>query len=439
MAKFCSTASFSPLSGRFVFLAAAAYFFGCEAERIKLKSKADQAEVDNAQLDQSVETSISVQDGGQVKLGRSSIDIPENSYESDFRVRMKVDEALAELSSEEAAVVSGAQGEVVAIEFVRATDDTTIDGNGALGSYYFEQSFDTEDQAAQFGLIVLADAGTPNERRILLPRSSLEEVELPSVGLVKTSEIRLRAKLNYPKAILWFVIYQTDATEVFDSESNSSGTSTAATTDVTTSGTSSGGEGIDTSSTTSGSSSSSSGSRSSSTSTSSSSSSGTATSGSGLTELTIFVTASAFPPTFMNLSTADGYCQTEADAATLAGTYIALLAVSVDHPRDRITASSLPIFLPSGLKVANDEADLWDGSIQNPVNEAADGSGQGNVYVWTGSQSDGSNDGGTMCGDWSGGGGFVSVGTSNDTGSSWIAGMGACGDSKRLYCIRVDE
>jgi hypothetical protein len=61
---------------------------------------------------------------------------------------------------------------------------------------------------------------------------------------------------------------------------------------------------------------------------------------------------------------------------------------SVDA-RDNIGDPMYGIFRLDGLKVANDEADLFDGSIQNPILITENVEQGLNTYVWTGSHADG--------------------------------------------------
>jgi hypothetical protein len=422
--------------------------FACEAEKISSRSPTSISNETTPDPSSSIETNIAASEGGQIVLGRSQINIGKEAYAKDLRVSMRRLDTTPELNAEQSAALSSDHGEVIAIEFYDAVDGKILDSADGLAKYEFEQSFETDDPSAQFGLVIWTEAGTSRERRILVPRASLEEVEDPKLLLNGTSEIRLRARIDYPNASLWFVKYQAEALDLFEiesdgSESNSDSSSGSDSTGTAGSGSvSSGGSGVATSSSSSSSSSSTStttGGGTDTSSTTGSTTAGSTTSGSGLTELTIFVTANAYAANFMTLATADGYCDNEAQAATLAGTYGALVAIGGDHPKDRITITDIPIYLPSGALVASNKAALWSGTIQNAVAESASATDQGVVDVWTGSLSDGSNDGGTLCGDWSNGSGFVSIGTTGATSSSWFSGMGTCSGSKRLYCIRLDQ
>jgi hypothetical protein len=97
------------------------------------------------------------------------------------------------------------------------------------------------------------------------------------------------------------------------------------------------------------------------------------------------------------------------------------------------SGTGVPIYLIDGNRVANNNADLWDGSIQTQINRTASDQGGISSDVWTGSNTDGSI--GTNLG-----GGFTGsgqTGNSTATDGSWIAssfaGLGP--DSLRLYGI----
>ncbi|MCX6880120.1 MAG: hypothetical protein NTW21_40895 [Verrucomicrobia bacterium] len=90
-------------------------------------------------------------------------------------------------------------------------------------------------------------------------------------------------------------------------------------------------------------------------------------------------------------------------------------------------ATSVPIYNLRGLRVADGYTDLWDGTIQNPINWTELGGSpsastfDGKLRVWTGAGADGSTPGATsalITQD----GGFISCGLASATNSGWING-----------------
>ena len=89
-------------------------------------------------------------------------------------------------------------------------------------------------------------------------------------------------------------------------------------------------------------------------------------------------------------------------------------------------ATSVPIYQLAGLRVANGYADLWDGTIQNPinVNELGGGpvaQGGGLFRVWTGANSSGGNGGGDQA-LIAQNGGWINNGLANATDAGWVSG-----------------
>lgn len=146
----------------------------------------------------------------------------------------------------------------------------------------------------------------------------------------------------------------------------------------------------------------------------------------------MFVTSAAYAADFGGLAGGDAICQTEADAASVPGLWLALLSVP---GTDRFTR------LPTGVRIervdfvplANDAADL-DGPIDAPL-EAEPGGGIAPVStrVWTG-DSDGD---GSCLGFTATAGDTGSYGLTSETDDDWqAAGEDACSASNRLYCFQ---
>ena len=110
-------------------------------------------------------------------------------------------------------------------------------------------------------------------------------------------------------------------------------------------------------------------------------------------EKTVFVTKASFPSDMGGLAGADAKCQAEADdpeSIVPAGTYLAWLSDGTDSPDTRFTKFSQPYVLPDGTKIAENYADLTDGSILHPINVDATGAPVlGAQRFWTGTMTDG--------------------------------------------------
>lgn len=143
---------------------------------------------------------------------------------------------------------------------------------------------------------------------------------------------------------------------------------------------------------------------------------------------------------------ADSMCQTEASTAGLSGTWVAIFSdrnsIS-QHAGQRLDFNWATLVNMNGQVVANGWADLWDGSIVNPINYDEDG-----VVVSTSTPifADTGFNGvphlpsvyGQNCTNWTSGSSAVAhySGYLGGTGLSWIMNNGqACNTQARLYCF----
>ena len=109
-------------------------------------------------------------------------------------------------------------------------------------------------------------------------------------------------------------------------------------------------------------------------------------------EKTVFVTSAGFKGNLGGLTGADDKCQAEADGSASivpSGTYLAWLSDGFDSPDIRFTKSAHPYMLPDGTKIAEDFADLTDGSILHAINIDPTGKRLQLEYFWTGTKADG--------------------------------------------------
>ncbi|EJK47106.1 hypothetical protein THAOC_34199, partial [Thalassiosira oceanica] len=105
-------------------------------------------------------------------------------------------------------------------------------------------------------------------------------------------------------------------------------------------------------------------------------------------EKIVFVTSTKYEGYLGGSVGADAKCQERADAAELPGTYKAWLSLSggkgnsVSGRFDR-NYDNIPFFRTDGVKVANDWADLTDGTLLEAINRDEFGSSLYGVQVWT--------------------------------------------------------
>ena len=93
-------------------------------------------------------------------------------------------------------------------------------------------------------------------------------------------------------------------------------------------------------------------------------------------EKIVFVTSTSFSGNIGGVTGADAKCQIEADgqdSIVPTGTYFAWLSDGTQSPDTRFTKSSHPYVLADGTRIADDYADLTDGSILHPINVEASG------------------------------------------------------------------
>lgn len=148
-----------------------------------------------------------------------------------------------------------------------------------------------------------------------------------------------------------------------------------------------------------------------------------------------FIASATVTGGFGGLSGGDSICQTRANEAGWGGsTWRALLSTDTVHARDRIPDAVYVRM--DGLLIANNRTDLWDGTIANAISLNEHGAARPTVWVWTGTNSDGTRHTQT-CANWTGfGGNWGRVGEMT-TSSAWVNRIDPvdCGFGNALYCF----
>ena len=151
----------------------------------------------------------------------------------------------------------------------------------------------------------------------------------------------------------------------------------------------------------------------------------------------VFVTNTTYAVTggFTGVTGANTLCTTLANAAGFTGSYSAIMSDSTTSAYDRITINdggnaAIYAYSAAATKVliATGQADLWDGTIDNPINYSQTYAQIASSDVWTGSDSDGSTYAtfGSNCTDWTVTtvGQSARVGNCGATTAAWASNSG---------------
>lgn len=155
----------------------------------------------------------------------------------------------------------------------------------------------------------------------------------------------------------------------------------------------------------------------------------------------VFVTSGSTEGNLGGLAGADTFCTNTAMGAGLSGNWTAWMSDSGTDALSRIVDAEYRLL--NGVVVAEDLADLTDGTLDNGI--TVDESGMAmmaGLAVWTGTNADGTR-ASNNCDDWSGGAGdFGQFGFTGSTDSEWTnrvnnatcqAGVGAW-----VYCFEAN-
>jgi hypothetical protein len=164
-------------------------------------------------------------------------------------------------------------------------------------------------------------------------------------------------------------------------------------------------------------------------------------------DCTVFISSESYTGNLGGLAGADAKCQALADAAGIPGTYMAWLSDGAASPSTRFpTKSSSPYKLLNGVKIADNWADLTDGTLDALIYVPDTGSGglsgPGN-QTWTGTHANGQ-PAGVHCNNWTSESNAV-TGTvgyhrhaldADGSWSNWQSHDTGCSADRLLYCFQ---
>lgn len=101
----------------------------------------------------------------------------------------------------------------------------------------------------------------------------------------------------------------------------------------------------------------------------------------------------------------------------------------------RLVHGSAPYIRTDGQIIANDWADLTDGTLAKPINLDSTGMARGGT-AWTGTTASGALAGSGDCGSWNDAAAVGTVGNVDSVDGMWTsAGVFTCGTTRHLYCV----
>jgi hypothetical protein len=158
----------------------------------------------------------------------------------------------------------------------------------------------------------------------------------------------------------------------------------------------------------------------------------------------VFLTSTVQQGNLGGLAGADAICQQRAQAASLPGTYKAWLSDSTQSPATRFVQSPGPYRRVDGVTVANNWADLTDGTLAAPIAVAENGTVFADALLrsWTHTLANGTAGGvvpNDHCENWTSPSDtdFGNEGRVVDINSTWtVFGSGSCNNNFHLYCFQ---
>ncbi|MFO0677028.1 MAG: DUF1554 domain-containing protein [Polyangiaceae bacterium] len=152
-----------------------------------------------------------------------------------------------------------------------------------------------------------------------------------------------------------------------------------------------------------------------------------------------FTTSATYAGNLGGIFGADQKCQALATAANFRGTYKAWISDSVNAVAVRLTRSPLPYVMQNGVSIANDWADIIDGSLRATFQVDETGATVPSNIPWTGTLGNGTASA-ANCSNWTS---SANIGVQGGYGSSTVftsgwtyTGDGFCNVVHRLYCLQ---
>ena len=163
----------------------------------------------------------------------------------------------------------------------------------------------------------------------------------------------------------------------------------------------------------------------------------------------VFVTSLSYDGNFLGapaafatgLEGADAACTDRAAVGGLTGTWTAWLSDQTNDAGNRINnGGGAPYQLINGTRIANNLADLLDGTLAAPINITESGNTIGGaVEVWTATAADGTNPGHGACTQWTVNDVAIRgrIGHADATDATWTdqGGGNTCDVFNKLYCF----
>lgn len=109
-----------------------------------------------------------------------------------------------------------------------------------------------------------------------------------------------------------------------------------------------------------------------------------------------FISAGTWAPNAGGVANADALCASEAAAAHLTGTYLALLPLATAESSSRFDTSGAPWVNTVGVAIADPASDLFSAAYLGLMNRRADGTVSGNDDAWSGDPIDSATENGCM-------------------------------------------
>lgn len=152
----------------------------------------------------------------------------------------------------------------------------------------------------------------------------------------------------------------------------------------------------------------------------------------------VFISRMSYTGNLGGTSGGDAKCQTVAEGVGFTGLWRAYLSTSTVDARDRLPTTGRFVRV-TGEVIANDKADLLDGTLAGSILFDETGTERTPNRAWTGTAANGTAIASTTCTDWTLGTTTSVAGLIGDAGGTdqtWTNLQNSgCGGTQRLYCI----